>query len=63
MKNVHLQRKSSLDLRLWHPDYLVYSALLPTLAWFCVILERNLLDLGCDNSPSIINKCFLLCLI
>ncbi len=53
MKTVHLQlqRKSTLKLRMWHPDYLVYSALLPALAQFCVKLQGSLLDLGCGNSP------------
>lgn len=51
MQTVHLQRKSALKLRVWHPDYLVYSALLPTLAEFCVKLQGSLLDLGCGNSP------------
>jgi len=51
MKTIHLQRKSTLKLRVWHPDYLVYSTLLPTLAQFCINLQGSLLDLGCGNSP------------
>ncbi len=51
MKITHLQRKSTLKLRIWHPDYLVYSALLPTLTQYCGKLKGNLLDLGCGNSP------------